>query len=180
MKRIVANVDKCLACRTCEIACALAHTDTDDLVEAILQEDARPRIYIESAGQFAVPLQCRHCEDAPCVAVCPSGALWRRSEGEPVLVDQQKCIGCAFCVEACPFGVILLARRAASDAWLGGKAVIKCDLCAARQANGLQPACVSSCPVGALSFEEADGNAKKARARAAERVVATGGAGVER
>ena len=57
MKRIVADPAKCLACRTCEIACALAHADTDDLVRAIFQQGAKPRIYIEAAGGFAVPLQ---------------------------------------------------------------------------------------------------------------------------
>jgi len=172
VKRIVADPTKCMACRACEIACALAHADTDDLVEAILQRGARPRIYIESAGGFAVPLQCRHCEDAPCVRVCPSGALSRPTEAEPVLVDEEKCIGCAFCVEACPFGVILLAARPKADASGIKKAVIKCDLCVKRQAQGLRPACVSACPVAALSFQEVDENAKKTRARAAAQAVA--------
>ena len=167
MKRVVADPTKCMACRACEIACALAHADTDDLVEAILVRGARPRIYIESAGGLAVPLQCRHCDDAPCVTVCPSGALVRPSEAEPVLVDREKCIGCGFCVEACPFGVILLAPRAkASDSGIQ-KAVIKCDLCPERQAEGLRPACVSACPVAALSFEELVVSAKKVRAKAA-------------
>jgi len=171
VKRIVADPTKCLACRACEIACALSHAGTDDLVEAIYQRGARPRIYIESAGEFAVPLQCRHCDDAPCVAVCPSGAVSRTSQSEPVLVDQRKCIGCAFCVEACPFGVILVVPRDAPGASGGGKAVIKCDLCVDRQAEGLDPACVASCPVAALLFEEVDSGAQKARARAAARAA---------
>lgn len=172
MKRIVADPAKCMACRACEIACAIAHADTDDLVRAIFEQGAKPRIFVEPAGQLAVPLQCRHCEDAPCVRVCPSGALSRTSEAEPVLVDQQKCIGCAFCVEACPFGVILIVPCSAAGASGGGRAIIKCDLCAKRQADRLQPACVSSCPVAALLFEEVDENAKKARAKAAARAAA--------
>ena len=155
-----------MACRACEIACALAHADTDDLVEAIRQQGARPCIYIESAGDLAVPLQCRHCEDAPCAAVCPSGALARLSKSGPVLVDQGKCIGCAFCVQACPFGVIRLDCEA--------KAIIKCDLCVSRRAAGLEPACVVSCPVGALALVELDQTAKKARARTAAEAVAAG------
>ena len=174
VKRIVAYPAKCMACRTCEIACALAHADTDDLVQAIFIQGAKPRIYIEAVGEIAVPLQCRHCEDAPCVAVCPSGALSRPSEAEPVLVDQGRCIGCAFCVEACPFGVILLAHDSAAGATGGRRAVIKCDLCVRRQAEGLQPACVSSCPVAALAFEDDDTQAKKNRAKAAARAAAGG------
>ena len=172
MKRIIADPVKCMACRACEFACALAHAETDDLVEAIFQQGAKPRVYVESAGGFAVPLQCRHCEDAPCVLVCPSGALWRPSDTGPVEVDQAKCLGCAFCVQACPFGIIRLAACAASDGSKGRTAVIKCDLCAERQSEGLQPACVVSCPVGALAFEEVDEIAKRNRAKAAARAAA--------
>jgi carbon-monoxide dehydrogenase iron sulfur subunit len=171
VKRIVADPAKCMACRGCELACALAHAGTSDLVEAIYGRGAKPRIYIESAAGLAVPLQCRHCEEAPCVRVCPSGALTRASEATPVLVVHQKCIGCGFCVESCPFGVIRLARSAEPGISDGRMAVIKCDLCAKRLADGLQPACVASCPVGALLFEEVDDNAKKARAWTAAQVA---------
>jgi carbon-monoxide dehydrogenase iron sulfur subunit len=174
VKRIVADPAKCMACRACEIACALAHAGTDDLVEAIFQKGAKPRIYIEAAGSFAVPLQCRHCEDAPCVRVCPSGALWRLDGDAPVSVDAGKCIGCAYCVEVCPFGVIRVARVAGEYASGKEQAVIKCDLCIERQAEGLQPACVSACPVGALAFVEVDQNAKTIRLKAA-RASITGG-----
>jgi len=169
VKRIVADPTRCLACRGCEIACALAHAGTEDLVVAIYERAAMPRIYIESAGKLAVPLGCRHCDDAPCVTVCPTGAVSRRSDLEPVLVDQGKCIGCAFCVEACPFGVIRVVPRGPSES---GKAVIKCDLCVDRQAKGLEPACVEACPVDALALEDDDRGAQKARARAAARAAA--------
>ena len=172
VKRIIADETKCMACRACEFACALAHADTEDLVKAVFEQGARPRIYIEAAGGIAVPLQCRHCEDAPCVKVCPSGALSRPNEAEPVVVRQERCIGCAFCVEACPFGVIALARCSAPGMPEGGKVVIKCDLCAHRTAEGLEPACVSSCPVGALVFEEADASAKRSRMKTAAKAAA--------
>ena len=174
MKRIIADETKCMACRACELACALAHADTDDLLQAVLEQGARPRIYIEASGGLAVPLQCRHCDDAPCVTVCPSGALSRPNESEPVRVEQSRCIGCAYCVEACPFGVIVLGRRPPTEVAEGRKVVIKCDLCAGRTAEGLEPACVASCPVGALSFEEVDAGAKRARTRTAAKAVAAG------
>jgi len=172
VKRIVADATKCMACRACEFACALAHADTDDLVKAVFEQGAKPRIYIEGAEGLSVPLQCRHCDDAPCAAVCPTGALSRPSEAEPVQVNQQKCIGCEFCVQACPFGVIVLAQCSGLDTPDGGRVVIKCDLCAARLSEGLEPACVSSCPVGALMFEETDRSAKRSRALTAARAAA--------
>ena len=175
MKRIVADPTKCMACRACEIACALAHANTDDLVEAVFAKGAKPRIYIESAGSLVVPLQCRHCEDAPCVVVCPSGALSRPDAGGPVRVDEGRCIGCAFCVQSCPFGVIRLGRRPGADGAEGPMAVVKCDLCIERQAEGLEPACVASCPVGALVFVEVDDSAKMARLRTAAQAAAAVG-----
>ena len=175
MKRIVADVTKCMACRACEIACALAHSLADGLLEAIAS-GARPRVFVEAAGRMAVPLQCRHCEDAPCMKVCPTGALWRGGDSAPVLVDEAKCIGCAFCVQACPFGVIKLAKVESARAdGRRRRAAIKCDLCVRRQAKGDPPACVSACPVGALSFEEADAIAARSRARAAAEAAAGAG-----
>ncbi len=163
MKRIVADPAKCLACKACELACAVAHAKAEELLEAIA-EGARPRVYIEAAGTFAVPLQCRHCEDAPCVTVCPSGALSRLGEGAPVLADSEKCIGCGFCVQVCPFGVIRFAPS--------NKTVIKCDLCIKRQGAGRDPACVTACPVGALAFEEVDETPRRRRKRIAVEVCA--------
>ncbi len=161
MKRIIADVRKCLACRGCEIACAVSHAE-GETVEVLLSGRARPSIYLVSAGGLAVPLQCRHCEDAPCIRVCPTGALSREDPGAPVLADSGKCIGCQFCVQACPFGVIRVA---------GGRAIIKCDLCQARRVEGLEPACVAACPVGALALAEVDDEAKGARAKAAAKAA---------
>jgi carbon-monoxide dehydrogenase iron sulfur subunit len=172
VKRIIADETKCMACRACELACALAHAETEDLVQAVFQQRARPRIYIEAAGELAVPLQCRHCDDAPCVTVCPSGALSRPAAGQPVGVDQRKCIGCAYCVEACPFGVVVMAACCGPEAPESGRVVIKCDLCARRLTEGLEPACVSSCPVGALAFAEVEKEAKRSRALTAARAAA--------
>jgi Fe-S-cluster-containing dehydrogenase component len=106
------------------------------------------------------------------MTVCPTGALSRPNEAEPVLVDQERCIGCEFCVQACPFGVITLSKSAVPGAPEGRRAVIKCDLCTDRQRHGLPPACVASCPVDALAFEEVNENARRARARTAAQAMA--------
>ncbi|MHC4983023.1 MAG: 4Fe-4S dicluster domain-containing protein [Planctomycetota bacterium] len=165
-KVIVVDAERCLACKQCMIECAMAHAEAKTLVEALARKESlQPRLHVESAGQFGMPLQCRHCEDAPCIAVCPTEAINRVGEAGLVLLDQDRCIGCKFCIFACPFGVIDLSRT--------GKAVIKCDLCIKRTEAGEEPACVAACPTGALEFTELTEELKRRRARAAERIRLT-------
>ncbi|MBA3051521.1 MAG: 4Fe-4S dicluster domain-containing protein [Candidatus Omnitrophota bacterium] len=146
MKIIYISPEKCLACRSCQLACAVAHSKSRELAKAIAEEP-RPaaRISVIGCDDVTLPLQCRHCEDAPCVAVCPSGALSKEENGI-VFLDSESCIGCDFCVIACPFGVIKTNRE--------GKAVIKCDLCRERLKQGEEPACAAACPTKALVFVE--------------------------
>ena len=146
MKIIYIDPEKCLACRSCELACAVGHSESKDLFQAI-EEMPLPanRVSVVGTREMSLPLQCRHCEDAPCVSVCPSRAM-KKEENGIVAVDDKLCIGCRFCVIVCPFGVIKTNRE--------GKAVIKCDLCRERLAEGKNPACVEACPTGALSFVE--------------------------
>ena len=147
-----------MGCLNCELACAVAHSKSKDLLGAI-EEGAEPRVDVVPFGQRAIPLQCRHCEDAPCVAVCPTGALQKHQPEAPVLIDQDLCIGCKSCMLVCPFGVISLSTR--------GKAIVKCDLCVERLAQGQEPACVEACPTGALKFGTLEEYLASVRARAA-------------
>jgi carbon-monoxide dehydrogenase iron sulfur subunit len=144
-KTIVINVEKCLACKNCELACAIAHSKSGKLEDAI-NEQPKPqsRVMVELSNEMAVPIQCRHCEDAPCITICPTGAIYRTNPESPVLINEDLCIGCKFCLMVCPFGVI--------DVSNDGKAVTKCDLCIARKGAEAQPACVQVCPTGALEF----------------------------
>ena len=163
-KVIMVNIERCLSCKSCEIACALAHCRSGVLEEAI-KERPRPqkRVTVEAVGEYGVPMQCRHCEDAPCISVCPTGAIHRPDADGPVLIEQEKCIGCKFCVMVCPFGVM----NVSSD----GKVAVKCDLCIERTKAGLEPACVMACPTGALKLVEEKEAAAKKRRRAAEELV---------
>jgi len=157
MKKIlVVFSEKCLGCRSCEIACAVEHSKSKQLFQA-LYEDPLPqhRVEVESVESVNIPLQCRHCEDAPCVAVCPTHALEKPSVDSPVTLNDKLCIGCRWCVLVCPFGVIKMRRD--------GKAVVKCDLCWERQKKGMQPACVEACPTGALAFVEVEEMEKQRR-----------------
>jgi carbon-monoxide dehydrogenase iron sulfur subunit len=158
------EVSRCMACHSCEMACAVAHSASKDLVSA-MGEEPRPsaRMTVEAVGGMAVPLQCRHCEDAPCVTICPTRAIEKLGPNQPVIVTAVRCIGCRLCLMVCPFGVIRLERD--------GKAALKCDLCMERLAEGQDPACVTACPTGALRFGEI-GEGIAERCREAARKVA--------
>jgi len=146
MKMLQIDIERCLGCHSCELACAVEHSQSKKLSLAI-NESPTPgyRVNVIAGDGVVGPLQCRHCEDAPCVMVCPSGALVKSDDG-PVLLKHELCVGCRLCLIACPFGVIY--------ADVEGKAVIKCDLCRERLMAGEDPACVSACPTKALRFCE--------------------------
>ena len=163
---IVVRVDRCLGCNSCQVACAVEHSASKNLLGAIGESPApRARVRVEPGPGFAVPLQCRHCEDAPCVLVCPTEAIYRPDESSPVLIDADRCIGCRFCIVACPFGVIEPSRD--------GKAMVKCDLCVQRAAEGLQPACVAGCPVRAIKLEDVVDFLRDRRRQAGEQLAAS-------
>jgi carbon-monoxide dehydrogenase iron sulfur subunit len=144
-RAIVINIKKCLACRSCEIACAMVHSHAESLEEAIAKSPRPQRMLtVEAAGQFGLPIQCRHCQDAQCIEICPTGAIYRVGEQGPVVIDERLCIGCKMCMLICPFGILQIDKK--------GRAVIKCDMCMERVEEGLSPACVEACPTGALSF----------------------------
>jgi len=143
---IVVKVDRCLGCKSCEIACAVERSQSKILTDAI-HEHPSPAvgIWVEKGNTFVTPLQCRQCEEAPCLTVCPTHALHRDDRQSPVLIDGGLCVGCQLCVLACPFGVI----RMDDDL----HAIIKCDQCSQRVSDGEAPACVASCQTGALEFK---------------------------
>ena len=164
---IFVQIKKCLSCHSCELACAVEHSASRDLVRAIHEDPPpAPRVRLEQVEGASIPLQCRHCEDAPCVTVCPSGAIEKLGPEQAVIIHEDKCIGCKFCIAVCPFGVVNLR----SD----GKVALKCDLCLSRTEEGLPPACVTACPSGALCFLTAEELSKLKRRTAAKREYQAG------
>ncbi len=144
MKHIKIHEEYCIGCRLCEINCLVKHSHTGKIIKAFKEESPRafPRIRVEEEGCLSFALQCRHCEDAPCVENCMTGAMRRDKENATVLCDEEKCVGCWMCIMSCPCGVIKRekkTRRIAS----------KCDLCGGVD----EPVCVAHCPNEALTYE---------------------------
>ncbi len=144
MKRIVANEQVCMGCGLCEVYCIVQHSKSKDAVKAYNREHPRAlsRVRLEVNKPVSFAIQCRHCENAPCVTACLSGAMTKDEETGEVKHNVEKCIGCWTCVMVCPYGAIKMDRES--------KTIVKCDLCAQLE----MPACVANCPNGALQNEE--------------------------
>ena len=165
---VVANPNKCIGCKACEIACAVAHLDSSVVTAGAIDTPFSPRINLIRAETVTAPIQCRHCEDAPCANACPVAAIVQ--EDNKIIVKPELCIGCKTCMVACPIGAIDMVPKCENgkeqmqtnlnvitDEGEENKEVIvanKCDLCLGR-AGG--PACVEVCPGDALIIVEPKG-----------------------
>lgn len=141
-KEIFVRLDRCMGCHTCELACAVEHSQNKSLYGAISERPTpKKRVYVEWVSPDGrVPVLCRQCEDAPCMHACISGAISRSEEGV-VVTNTDKCIGCWTCVMVCPYGVI--GRH------MEEHKAYRCDRCPDLQI----PACVRSCPTQALVYQ---------------------------
>jgi carbon-monoxide dehydrogenase iron sulfur subunit len=146
LSQIICHIEKCLACCSCELACAVEHSQSKILKKSI-QETPIPkkRIQVEliddqglSARQRVIALQCRHCEDPQCVEACISGGIYKDEETGAILVKKEKCVACWSCIMICPFGAITQGED--------NKIAVKCDFCRDREI----PACIEACPTKAL------------------------------
>jgi formate dehydrogenase iron-sulfur subunit len=174
----------CIGCKACEVACKeWNNLPADDIgltgqsydnTGALSANTWRHVAFVERSGEAGVrensqtPFQsgwlmmsdiCKHCHNPPCLEACPTGALFK-TEFDTVVVQQDICNGCGYCVPACPFGVVEVSR-------LDGKAH-KCTLCYDRLKGGLEPACAKSCPTNSIQFGEVDELVLRARKRVAD------------
>lgn len=147
-KAILYDATLCIDCKACEQACAEQHHLPYN--EAIAAEDRRSAhkltVVLEKNGKFMRRL-CMNCTDPTCVSVCPVAALHKTSAG-PVTYDESRCIGCRYCMLACPFD----APKYEWNALL--PRMRKCDMCSDRVEAGKPTACAEACPVGATKFGE--------------------------
>jgi formate dehydrogenase iron-sulfur subunit len=169
---ILYDASKCVGCRACQMACKdwnklpAESTDPQKLYETPLglSADTWTLIKLNKSSQanwHFFNYQCMHCTDAACVTVCPTGALFKDERGFTAF-DQEKCNGCGYCTQFCPFGVPHLKTKSL----LTGEAkAAKCTFCQDRIWSGLGgPSCAEACPVEALvwgQWEELLGKAKE-------------------
>lgn len=143
------DLDACSGCLACVVACR----DQNDIkapeapafrTVTLLEKPVENEPFIH---MNFLSLACVHCNDAPCLMVCPVGAIFKDDATGAIGVTRSLCLGCHSCELACPFG----APKFAPD----GK-MAKCDFCYVRQQFGLKPACVHTCTTGALNFGQLD------------------------
>lgn len=148
-KAILTDITKCIGCLKCVSACKEVHNLGMDVPRVWDKNDGLSAenwtSIIQKPDNHYVRKQCRHCLEPACVSVCPVGALHRTEIGA-VVYDSAKCMGCRYCMMACPFGI----PRYDWDKTVPH--VEKCILCYDRIKKGQQPACAEACPTGATIF----------------------------
>ena len=176
----------CIGCKACEVACkqwnqlpmdnqgelsGFSYDNTGDLSATTWRHVAFVERIADAQGRRPTQLQpfqsnwlmlsdvCKHCERAGCLEACPTGAIVRTEFGS-VLIQEDICNGCGYCVPACPFGVPELGKL--------DRLAHKCTLCYDRQIDGLEPACAKSCPTDSIVFGPVDELRARANARVGE------------
>lgn len=135
---------RCSGCAACRIACQMQWGLKPDSYYNRLE--FRERGAFPNVKQEIVPVQCMHCENPPCLHVCPTNATYKRSDGI-VLIDHDKCIGCKYCMTACPYDVRQINEKRVPE---------KCRFCAEYVVNGEQPPCASTCMNEVRTFGDLD------------------------
>ena len=155
---IVVDLDRCIGCHGCEIACKNENNIAlGEYWNKVVERG--PFGEYPDLEMYFLPTMCQQCQDAPCVNVCPTGASYRDADGM-VLVDKEKCIGCKYCMMACPYGV---------RSWSPSEHVVeKCTLCGQLTSVGEEPKCVAACCASARFYGDLDDpNSDASRALAA-------------
>jgi formate dehydrogenase iron-sulfur subunit len=165
-KALLIDITMCAGCGACQAACK---TQNHLPEEAESRLSATAYTALDEIDGTYVRRMCQHCVHPTCVSVCPVGAFEKLPEG-PVLYDADKCLGCRYCIQACPFQVPRYEWASRTPR------VQKCRLCAERIRVGQQPACAEACPTGATKFGDRDALIREAH----ERIAASPGQYVDK
>lgn len=151
---MVIDARRCYGVQACTVACKAEHKvplgENRSWVEEIEKGN-----YPQVSRSF-LPRLCNHCSEPACVKVCPTGATWKRQQDGIVVVDKDVCIGCKYCVQACPYDARFVNEETGT--------ADKCDFCIHRVSQGVEPACVEACPSRARIFGDiSDPNSEVSR-----------------
>jgi formate dehydrogenase iron-sulfur subunit len=154
------DATRCIDCRACMVACSIENkVPSNDSYIWVSGQDIMGEY--PNLQRATMPYHCMHCLEPDCVSACPVGA-WSKREDGPVVYDQDKCIGCRYCMNACPFGV---PHFDWNKGLIDGALIHKCTMCVQRLDIGQEPACVQTCPTDALVFGDREELIKEAHAR---------------
>lgn len=170
---MLTDITRCIGCRRCEEACNRENNLPDPAVpfedKSVFEEKRRTDAQTYTVvNRYADPktgepvytkIQCNHCTEPACASACPVGALKKSPEG-PVIYNEAVCIGCRYCMTACPFYIPAFEYHDTTT-----PAIQKCFMCSERLAEGKVPACATECPVEAITFGKRSDLLKIARER---------------
>jgi Fe-S-cluster-containing dehydrogenase component len=150
----------CIGCHSCSVACKSEF----DVPLGVFRDTVK---YVEhgrypAAGRHFIPVLCNHCEDAPCLSACPTGAVMKLENGE-IVIDKGDCNTNRFCMAACPYGAIYVDPEE--------NVAQKCTFCEHRTAQGMEPACVEACPTHCRIFGDLDDPSSEISRKASSNVT---------
>jgi formate dehydrogenase iron-sulfur subunit len=169
--RIFPDVEACIDCGGCVVACnrtwetpvdeqrisVATMLEGQEAADGFNAHSAQALGQSQSPGETSIPMQCYHCENAPCVSVCPTDSLFKQDDGF-VQVRDDLCVGCQYCLSACPFGAPQFPESddGAAQLFGTGGTMDKCTMCEERQDVGKGPACAEECATDAILVGEAE------------------------